>query len=60
MAARQKRRKVQIFAPPPLRQNQQQEEQKQEEAADQDMQGEQPQPNPFMQGGRRKKDGPNK
>ena len=39
---------------------QQPEEQKQEEGADQDMQGEQPQAFPFMQGGRRKKEGPNK
>ena len=60
MTPRQKRRKVDIFALPPLRQHQQQEEQKQEEAADQEMQAEQPQPNPFMQAGRRKKDGQNK
>ena len=43
MVNRSKRRKVQIFAEPPLRQMQQPEEQKQEEGADQDMQGEQPQ-----------------
>ena len=60
MVNRSKRRKVQIFAEPPLRQMQQPEEQKQEEGADQDMQGEQPQAFPFMQGGRRKKEGPNK
>ena len=48
VVARQKRRKIQIFALPPLRQNQQPEEQKQEEGADQDMQGEQSQLNPSM------------
>ena len=51
---------MQIFGPPPLRQNQQQEEQKEEGAADQDMQGEQPQANPFMNSRRQKKDGANK
>ena len=39
VANRQKRRKIQIFADPPLRQHQP-EEQKQEEGADQEMQGE--------------------
>jgi len=59
VANRQKRRKIQIFADPPLRQQQQQqpEEQKQEEGADQEMQGEQPQANHGMNSRRQKRDG---
>ena len=53
---RLKRRKVDVFAFPPNRGEQQQEEQKNEEPGDQEMHGDQPQPNPFNQGRRKKKE----